>query len=113
MSTLSSHILDTATGRPASDLLAILSVQTETGWRELSRIATNEDGRIGWQHPDESGFGPATYQLRFDTAAYFKRTDVDGFYPYVDVVFTIAASDEHYHVPLLISPFGYSTYRGS
>ena len=74
MSTLSSHVLDTAAGRPAGELLAILSVQTETGWKN-SRVATNEDGRIGWQHPDESGWSTA-YLLRFDTAAYFQRTNV-------------------------------------
>lgn len=113
MSTLSSHALDTATGRPAAGLPAILCIQTETGWDELARAETNADGRISWKHPSADNFGTATYQLRFDTAAYFEKSDVQGFYPYVDVVFTIIANDEHYHVPLLVSPFGYSTYRGS
>lgn len=113
MSTLSSHALDTATGRPAASLPAVLCIQTDTGWKELARSETNEDGRISWKHPSEDTFSPATYQLRFDTASYFETSQVEGFYPYVDVVFTITATSEHYHVPLLISPFGYSTYRGS
>ncbi len=113
MSTLSSHALNTASGLPASGLATILSVHTDSGWKELMRTTTNADGRILWKHPSDESFVPATYQLRFDTSDYFERANVEGFYPYVDVVFTISASDEHYHVPLLISPFGYSTYRGS
>ena len=113
MSTLSSHALDTATGKPASKLPAVLSIQEDNGWKELARSVTNEDGRIAWTPPSDDGFEAGIYQLRFDTSAYFKAMDVNGFYPYVDVVFTITEGSEHYHVPLLISPFGYSTYRGS
>ena len=96
MSTLSSHALDTATGRPAAGLPAILCIQTDTGWKELTRSETNDDGRISWKHPSADNFGPATYQLRFDTSTYFEKTKTEGFYPYVDVVFAIAAANEHY-----------------
>jgi 5-hydroxyisourate hydrolase len=101
VSTLSTHVLDTAAGRPAAGVPVRL--ETRDG-RPLGEARTDADGRVG-------GLGdrlePGDYLLRFDTGSY-----VDGFYPEVVVVFSVGA-DEHYHVPLLLSPFGYSTYRGS
>ncbi len=102
MSTLSTHVLDTAAGRPAAGITVRL--ETRAG-EPLGEGVTDADGRIGALGPElEAG----DYVLRFDTAAY-----VDGFYPEVIVVFTVAGPDQHYHVPLLLSPYGYSTYRGS
>ena len=103
MSTLSTHVLDTAAGRPAAGI----RVRLETRAGELlGEGVTDADGRVGAIGPER--LEPGDYVLRFDTGAY-----VDGFYPEVVVVFTVADPDQHYHVPLLLSPYGYSTYRGS
>ena len=102
MSTLSTHVLDTATGRPAAGIRVRL--ETRAG-APLGDGTTDDDGRIAAIGPAQ--LDPGDYVLRFETAAY-----VSGFYPEVVVVFTVA-DDRHHHVPLLLSPYGYSTYRGS
>ena len=102
MSTLSTHVLDTATGRPAEGV----KVRLETrGGELLGEAETDADGRVAAIGPE---LERRAYVLRFDTGLY-----VDGFYPEVVVVFTVADPDQHHHVPLLLSPYGYSTYRGS
>jgi 5-hydroxyisourate hydrolase len=103
VSTLSTHVLDTAAGRPAAGVAVRLEMRDG---RPLGEGTTDADGRVGAIGPGH--LDPGDYVLRFDTAAY-----VDGFYPEVVVVFTVSDRDAHYHVPLLLSPFGYSTYRGS
>ena len=103
MSTLSTHVLDTAAGRPAAGVRVTL--ETRAG-DPLGEGVTDADGRIAALGPDRLGAGD--YVLRFDTSAHAR-----GFYPEVVVVFTVAGADEHYHVPLLLSPYGYTTYRGS
>lgn len=114
MSTLSTHVLDTSLGRPAAGLTLLLEVQDAEGsWRELARGTTNADGRAPGLLPQGTVFEVGTYRLTFDTDAYFRARQVQGFYPYVSVVFRLTAPGEHYHVPLLLSPFGFSTYRGS
>ncbi|HSP81661.1 MAG TPA: hydroxyisourate hydrolase [Myxococcaceae bacterium] len=114
MSTLSTHALDTSLGRPAAGLPLLLEAQRGEGaWKELARGVTNSDGRAPELLPPGTRLEPGTYRFTFDTGAYFRAREVKGFYPYVSVVFTLSAPDEHYHVPLLLSPFGYSTYRGS
>jgi 5-hydroxyisourate hydrolase len=101
MATLSTHVLDTATGRPAAGV----GVRLESRDGDvLDQGTTNDDGRVG-SLGGELGLG--AYVLRFDTASY-----VSGFFPEVVIVFTIA-DERHHHVPLLLSPYGYSTYRGS
>jgi 5-hydroxyisourate hydrolase len=105
MSTLSTHILDIAAGRPAADILVILF----HGDRELARARTNPDGRIaGWS----AELPPGTYKLLFETKSYFDRQSTPTLYPFIEIAFAIT-TDTHYHIPLLLSPFGYSTYRGS
>lgn len=111
MSTLSTHVLDTSTGRPAEGLAIVLEQQTGAEWRELAKGLTNADGRV--KDFLGSGVSPGIYRLSFDTAAYFRVQRTKGFYPQVQITFELAAADEHYHVPLLLSPFGFSTYRGS
>lgn len=107
MATLSTHVLDTGRGRPAAGLRVTL----ETGaGAELGEGVTDADGRIAGLGPDRLDDGD--YRLRFDTGAWFGQQDVTGFYPEVVVTFTVSG-DEHFHVPLLLSPYGYSTYRGS
>lgn len=114
MSTLSTHVLDVSLGRPAGMLPIVLEAREGSGgWKELSRGVTNEDGRIKDFLPPGTKLALGVYRLTFDTAAYFRTKNTKGFYPYVEVAFEIAAADEHFHVPLLLSPFGYSTYRGS
>lgn len=114
MSTLSTHVLDTQWGRPAAGVPILLEAQERSGgWRELARGTTNSDGRVKDFLPAGTSLEPGIYRMTFDTAEYFRAHSVRGFYPYVVVVFEIHSSGEHYHVPLLLSPFGYSTYRGS
>jgi 5-hydroxyisourate hydrolase len=112
MSPITTHVLDTARGGPAPGIKITLEIQNGDGWNSLSEGVTNDDGRVAdLMQPGE--LQAATYRITFHTQSYFEKTGTSGFYPSVPVIFTIAAPDEHYHVPLLISPFGYSTYRGS
>lgn len=114
MSTLSTHVLDTHRGRPASGVPITLELQGDSGeWTQLARGVTNGDGRVRDFLPQGARVEPGVYRMAFDTGAYFRALGVRGFYPLVTVVFELTAPDEHYHVPLLLSPFGYSTYRGS
>jgi 5-hydroxyisourate hydrolase len=107
MATLSTHVLDTSRGRPAVGV----AVRLETVDGEvLGDGVTDDDGRIGRLGPDPLERGD--YVVRFDTGAWFATQGTDAFYPEVAVTFRVAA-DEHHHVPLLLNPFGYSTYRGS
>jgi 5-hydroxyisourate hydrolase len=113
MSTLSTHVLDTSIGRPAAGLALRLERQAPGGdFAELSRAETNDDGRAPTLVPSGAALAAGIYRLTFDTQGYFQAQGVRGFYPYVQVVFELAG-EGHYHVPLLLSPFGYSTYRGS
>ncbi len=114
MSPITSHVLDTARGKPAAGIAVVVEVgDGHERWRELARAVTNDDGRIAQFSPELAPLEPGPYRLRFLTAAYFTATGVHGFYPEVDVIVRIDEPGEHYHIPLLLSPFGYSTYRGS
>jgi 5-hydroxyisourate hydrolase len=106
VATLSTHVLDTGAGRPATGVAVVL--ESASG-EVLEEGRTDIDGRVGSLGGD---LEPGDYRLLFDTGAWFSGVGVEAFYPEVSVSFTIAA-DEHFHVPLLLSPFGYSTYRGS
>ena len=110
-SPITTHILDTSTGRPAAGVPVRLD-RLEGEWSTLAAGTTNEDGRVADLLPAGS-LSPGTYRMFFDTGAYWTASASEGFYPYVEVVFTIENTDQHYHVPLLLNPFGYSTYRGS
>ena len=113
MSTLSTHVLDSALGRPASGV----GVRLESSdGAELATVRTGSDGRITDFVPDPleaDTMQACSYRLVFDTAGYFAATGQRGFYPEVAIAFTIVDPAEHYHVPLLLAPFAYSTYRGS
>ena len=103
---ISTHVLNATTGQPAVGLELTLSQQDGDGWRELSRRATDQDGRVR----DLAGdVAPGTYRIVFQTGTYLTET----FYPEVVVVFRITDPAAHHHVPLLLSPYAYSTYRGS
>jgi 5-hydroxyisourate hydrolase len=114
MSPITTHVLDTAHGRPARGVAVTLEIARSPGeWTELARGVTDGDGRIGRFDPPLPPLEPAVYRLRFATGAYFAAMGTRGFYPEVSVVVQIDEPAQHYHVPLLLSPFGYSTYRGS
>jgi 5-hydroxyisourate hydrolase len=114
MSPITTHVLDTARGRPAQGVPIALELYIEDDrWKRLGHGATDSDGRFKGLLPDDHALVVGTYRIVFDTGAYFRAQGVDGFYPEVTVVFELRQPGQHYHVPLLLSPFGYSTYRGS
>ena len=114
MSPITTHVLDVARGRPAAGMAVVLERSGETGnWLEIGRGTTNADGRVTDLLADGTVLANGAYRLRFATADYFLALGVRGFYPEVQVVFQIEDPGGHYHVPLLLSPYGYSTYRGS
>jgi 5-hydroxyisourate hydrolase len=108
VSPISTHVLDTSLGRPATGVAVTLEQGPD--WTEVGSGRTGDDGRIA-----ELGSPRARgdYRLRFDTGAYFGTAGAAAFFPEVTVQFTVERPEEHHHVPLLLSPFGYSTYRGS
>lgn len=109
MSGLSTHILDTSAGKPA----ASVRVRLLKGDAEVSSAVTNADGRIPNLLPEGTSLEPGTYRLVFEVGSYFSASSTPSFYPEVTVCFEVREASAHYHVPLLISPFGYTTYRGS
>jgi 5-hydroxyisourate hydrolase len=111
-SPITTHVLDTSLGRPASGVSVTLERLTKADWQPLGKGTTDLDGRI----TDLMQSGSLTlgrYRLSFAIEKYFKRLRVATFYPTVTIEFTVTNKQDHYHVPLLLSPFGYSTYRGS
>ena len=114
MATISTHILDVARGAPAGGVAVALGAQnTDESWTELSHAWTDEDGRVKPFFLVEEPLPAGNYRLVFDTEAYFAGLKIESFFPQVTIVFKVEDTAQHYHVPLLISPFGYSTYRGS
>jgi 5-hydroxyisourate hydrolase len=109
---ITTHVLDTARGKPAAGVPIVLERFDEDHWWILGRGSTDDDGRLRNLLPEGAPLVGGRYRLTFDTGAYFRSCGQSGFYPEVAVVFTVAAGERH-HVPLLLSPFGYSTYRGS
>jgi 5-hydroxyisourate hydrolase len=110
LSGITTHVLDTSRGRPAAGVPVTLERAVDDGWETVGHAATNAEGRAmlataAAQH--------TRYRLTFDTGAYFRSGGERSFYPEVAVTFTAESAAEHYHVPLLLSAFGYSTYRGS
>ncbi|MFZ0820977.1 MAG: hydroxyisourate hydrolase [Candidatus Acidiferrales bacterium] len=114
MSTISTHVLDTSLGKPATGVpVSLAMLQADGSWKTLAHGATDADGRWRPSAANEFSLAPGAYRLMFDTAAYFVARNTEGFYPSVDITFTIRNGAEHHHVPLLLSPYSYSTYRGS
>jgi 5-hydroxyisourate hydrolase len=109
---ITTHILDIAHGRPAQAVPVTLALHDEGGWRPVGAGETDADGRLKTLTPP-GPVTPGTYRLTFDTAAYFATHAIAGFFPVVEIQFIVRDGDTHHHVPLLLSPFGFSTYRGS
>jgi 5-hydroxyisourate hydrolase len=112
MSQLTTHILDTTKGKPAQNVTIILYKNNNNNFVEIASGITNADGRIPDLLPKELLLENGIYKIKFDTQSYFDSQSIPTFYPFVEIIFTIN-STQHYHVPLLLNPFGYSTYRGS
>ncbi|WP_263383351.1 hydroxyisourate hydrolase [Granulicella arctica] len=110
---ISTHILDTALGRPAAWVPVVLSIAEGGGWIELHATSTDEDGRCKQLLPESHLLRTAHYKIRFATADYYKLQMVEGLYPCVEITFTVTNTEQHYHVPLLLTANGYTTYRGS
>jgi 5-hydroxyisourate hydrolase len=108
---ISTHILDTSRGRPAEGVAVTLHKQDGATWREVGRGTTNADGRV--KPLLETIPGAGVYRIAFEVAPYYERLATECFYPAVSIEFRVKAVEEHYHVPLLLNPFGFSTYRGS
>lgn len=109
---ITTHVLDTTRGRPADGVTVRLDAAEGTDWRELSRGITDADGRLKTL-TDGLDLPAGRYRLTFETGAWFKRHGAISFHPAIDVLFEIVNPAEDVHVPLLLSPFGYTTYRGS
>jgi 5-hydroxyisourate hydrolase len=117
MSAITTHVLDTARGLPAEGVAVLLEEADEEagagGWRELGRGTTDADGRVRTLLPEGEPIARGTYRLTFATGAYFAALGMAAFHPEISIVFTVDEPARHHHVPLLVAPFGYTTYRGS
>ena len=109
---ITTHVLDTAEGQPARGVPVTLELHEPTGWRVIGQGETDDDGRLRTLTPP-GPVAPGRYRIAFDTGAYFAAEGVEGFFPVAEIQFVVRDGGAHYHVPLLLSPFGYSTYRGS
>ncbi|NQX14500.1 hydroxyisourate hydrolase [Rathayibacter sp. VKM Ac-2857] len=108
---VTTHVLDAVLGRPAQDVPVALEVRGASGWEPIASARTDSDGRVAEFGPAELPAG--VYRVVFDTAVYFERSETESFYPEVVVAFRLEDTAAHFHIPLLLSPFAYSTYRGS
>jgi 5-hydroxyisourate hydrolase len=114
MSAITTHVLDTARGLPAAGMAVVLERRAGQGeWYGVGRGETDAEGRLRSLMPDGATIVPGFYRMIFDTRRYFNAIGLRGFYPQVVVIFETVAGETHYHVPLLLGPFGYTTYRGT
>lgn len=110
---ISTHILDTTRGRPAAGVTVLLERAGAAGFVQVGGGTTDGDGRVKPLLPAETPLEPGIYRITFAVGAWFAGLGVDAFYPEVQIQFRVGSGSEHYHVPLLLNPFGYATYRGS
>ncbi|XP_058831177.1 5-hydroxyisourate hydrolase [Topomyia yanbarensis] len=112
---LSTHILDTSRGKPAPNVaISLHREEVNCSWEKVGEGTTDSDGRFrGFFTEDPAAFSNGTYKIRFEVGQYYEQLKIDTLYPYVEIVFNISDASQHYHIPLLLNPFGYSTYRGS
>jgi 5-hydroxyisourate hydrolase len=111
---ITTHVLDTSLGKPAANVGVLLEQLDQYGAAHpVGQARTDADGRAREIVPKGTELAPARYRLTFDVGAYFLETKRESFYPTVSITFEVRDATQHYHVPLLVSPYGYSTYRGS
>jgi len=114
MNRISTHVLDTALGRPGAGIPVRLERREQPGtWSALGTARTDQDGRCNQLLPDDTAFPAGPYRLVFDTESYFSANKVAGLYPVVEITFEVREGESHFHIPLLLSPNGYTTYRGT
>lgn len=114
MSGISTHVLDTARGRPAADVPVRLErEESAEQWKLVGDGRTDVNGRCAQLVSSGAALAAGNYRLIFETKNYFAAQKIEGLYPQVQVQFTVRAGEEHFHIPLLLSPNGYTTYRGS
>lgn len=111
--TLSVHVLNQQTGLPSSGMVVELAKQDGASWKQLATQKTSDDGRIKSLFPAEAEMTPGVYKVTFKTGDYFKADAKQTFFPSVPVIFNVDKTNEKLHIPLLLSQYGYSTYRGS
>jgi 5-hydroxyisourate hydrolase len=109
---ITTHVLDTAAGRPGKHIRIALDLASDLGWLPIGAGVTDDDGRLRTLTPP-GPVEPGTYRIRFETGAYCAAQSQSCFFPVVEIQFLVVDGAQHYHVPLLLSPYGYSTYRGS
>ena len=113
MSAITTHVLDLVRGKPAAGISVTLEMQSGRDWKAAGSGATDANGRCGDLLAAHAKVARGVYRLRFDVAAYFRVQGTETFYPEISIAFEVRDPGEHYHVPLLLSPCGYTTYRGS
>jgi 5-hydroxyisourate hydrolase len=113
MSNITTHILDLSAGKPAAGVAVTLEAQSGSDWTTIGKATTDSDGRVRSFVADAAAFEAGVYRLIFETEKYFADKKTESFYPQIVIPFTIREASQHFHVPLLLSSFGYSTYRGS
>ena len=110
---LSVHVLNLENGLPSPGVNVTLEKHVGQNWQPLAQGVTNEQGRNGELFPDKQAMEAGQYRVVFKTGDYFKKAGRDTFFPEIPVIFEVKNADQHYHIPLLLSPYGFSTYRGS
>lgn len=111
---ISTHVLDICSGQPARHVPVRLEWRDAAGnWQPLAGGSTDTDGRCPLLHAASQELTPGIYRLAFDTQAYFAERNLDALYPSVEITFQVRDGEQHFHIPLLLGPHGYTTYRGS
>lgn len=110
---LSVHVLNLENGLPSAGVSVTLEEHVGDQWQSLSQGVTNQQGRISELFPANRSIKPGEYRVVFKTGDYYKKANRETFFPEVPVIFRVKQADQHYHIPLLLSPYGFSTYRGS
>ena len=112
-SAITTHVLDISRGHPAIGVAVALEIRSGDAWKPLGNGLTDETGRCNTLLPENGRLDPGTYRLLFNAGAYYHAQHMETFYAEIPIVFEVRHPEAHYHIPLLLSPYGYSTYRGS